>query len=111
MADVEIDTNVKDFTNRNNFGVIVCTSGARPTAVDGKTIYETDTNKLLIYNGASWVDMSGLGDFKADGTVPMTGDIDMDDNDIVDANAIQATASQDLTFKVSTGQSIIFQAV
>lgn len=74
---VEIDTNVKDFTNRINFGIIVCTSGTRPTAVDGKTIYETDTDKLLIYNGASWAEITGggAGDFMADGSVPMTGDL------------------------------------
>lgn len=59
MADVEIDTNVKDFTNRNNFGVVVCTSGTRPTAVNGKAIYETDTDLFLIYDGAAWQQVGG----------------------------------------------------
>jgi len=113
MADVEIDTNVKDFTNRNNFGIIVCTSGTRPTAVDGKAIYETDTDKFQIYDGSSWEEIGGggSGDFYADGSVPMTGNIQMGDNDITGADTLQATASQDLTLKVSTGSSIIFQAV
>ena len=99
MADVEIDTNVKDFTNRINFGIIVCTSGTRPTAVDGKTIYETDTDKLLIYNGASWVEITGGGvtDHGAltgltdddhtqylliNGTREMTGTLDMGANNV-----------------------------
>ena len=128
MADVEIDTNVKDFTNRINFGIIVCTSGTRPTAVDGKTIYETDTDKLLIYNGATWAEITGGGvtDHGAltgladddhtqyllvAGTRAMTGNLQMGDNDITGADTLQATASQNLTLKVSTGSSIVFQAV
>lgn len=58
---VEIDTNVIDFSNRTNFGVIVCTSGTRPTAVDGKAIYETDTDLFLVYDGASWEEIGGGG--------------------------------------------------
>lgn len=34
--------------------VITCTSGTRPTAQEGMAIWETDTDKLLIYNGVSW---------------------------------------------------------
>ena len=99
MVDVEIDTNVKDFTNRNNFGIIVCTSGTRPNAVDGKAIYETDTDKLLIYNGATWAEITGGGvtDHGAltgladddhtqylliDGTREMTGTLDMGANNV-----------------------------
>ena len=99
MTDVEIDTNVKDFTNRINFGIIVCTSGTRPNAVDGKTIYETDTDKLLIYNGATWAEITGGGvtDHGAltgltdddhtqylliDGTREMTGNLDMGANNV-----------------------------
>jgi hypothetical protein len=33
----------------------VCTSTTRPTApYEGQTIYETDTDKVLIYNGSAW---------------------------------------------------------
>lgn len=35
--------------------VIVCTSGTRPgSPVEGQTVYETDTDKLLTYDGATW---------------------------------------------------------
>ena len=34
--------------------VIQCTSATRPTGVEGMTIYETDTDKLLTYTGATW---------------------------------------------------------
>jgi len=125
MADVEIDTNVKDFTNRNNFGVIVCTSGTRPTAVDGKAIYETDTNKLLIYNGASWIEISsgsGVTDHGAltgltdddhtqyllvDGSREMSGGLDMGGNSITDINEIWFNTS-DPGIKFDTGDFIWF---
>lgn len=36
--------------------VIVCTSGTRPSSPnEGMTIYETDTNRRLTYNGSAWV--------------------------------------------------------
>ena len=44
-----------------NYGVTVCTSTTRPTAYDGRPIYETDTNKFLIYDGLSWVASGGAG--------------------------------------------------
>lgn len=35
--------------------VIVCTSGTRPAApVEGMAIYETDTDRFLTYDGATW---------------------------------------------------------
>lgn len=35
--------------------VIVCTSGTRPASpVEGMAIYETDTDKFLTYDGATW---------------------------------------------------------
>lgn len=34
----------------------VCTSSSRPTApYEGQMIYETDTNRVLVYEGAAWV--------------------------------------------------------
>lgn len=36
-------------------GVEVCTSTTRPTPTEGSLIYETDTNKLMLWNGTSWV--------------------------------------------------------
>jgi hypothetical protein len=36
-------------------GHIVCTSGTRPSAPDeGSMVYETDTKRMLIWNGAAW---------------------------------------------------------
>jgi hypothetical protein len=34
---------------------IGCTSGTRPTGVEGMSIYETDTDKVYRYTGAAWV--------------------------------------------------------
>ena len=36
-------------------GVIICTSVTRPTARTGAVIYETDTNRYVIYSGSAWV--------------------------------------------------------
>lgn len=38
-----------------NYGVTVCTSTTRPTGYVGRTINETDTGDMLVYNGVSWV--------------------------------------------------------
>lgn len=89
-----------------NYGVTVCTSTTRPTAFDGRPIYETDTDKFQIYDGADWEEISGGGMSN-----PATENLVMADYDITGANAIQATTSQDLILKVSSGSSIIFQAV
>lgn len=41
--------------------VIVCTSATRPSGPnEGMTIYETDTDQLLIYNGSAWETISHL---------------------------------------------------
>jgi len=35
----------------------VCTSSTRPTApFEGQMIFETDTNRLIIYNGSHWIE-------------------------------------------------------
>jgi hypothetical protein len=36
-------------------GVVVCTSATRPTAREGATIYETDTDRYVSYNGSAWL--------------------------------------------------------
>lgn len=41
--------------------VVTCTSATRPTGVQGRVIYETDTDLLLVYNGTSWVTVFGGG--------------------------------------------------
>lgn len=35
--------------------VTTCTSGTRPSSVEGRHIYETDTDRVLFYNGTGWV--------------------------------------------------------
>jgi hypothetical protein len=41
--------------------VATCTSGTRPTGVEGRLIFETDTNKLKVYNGSTWEDIYMAG--------------------------------------------------
>jgi len=82
-----------DFDNKENYGVQICTSSTRPTAYEGRHIYETDTNKTLVCTnvvGPVWEEISGggVGDFLADGTVPMTGNLDMDNNTIEDIGGL-----------------------
>jgi len=44
------------------FGHVVCTSSTRPTTnlSEGFMIYETDTDKALIYNGSAWVEINDI---------------------------------------------------
>lgn len=43
-------------------GMIVCTSGTRPTSpYEGMQIYENDTDLMYIYNGSSWIVPYALG--------------------------------------------------
>ena len=35
--------------------VTQCTSAARPTGVEGRLIYETDTDRMWVYSGSAWV--------------------------------------------------------
>jgi len=42
-------------------GVEIVTSGTRPASpFDGMQIYETDTKKVLVYNGSAWVEVNDL---------------------------------------------------
>ena len=55
------NTYVRDNFDSIKFGHVVCTSGSRPTGIaEGTMIYETDTQKVLVYSGASWVEISDL---------------------------------------------------
>jgi hypothetical protein len=48
---------------------IVCASTTRPSSpFEGQEIYETDTQKTLVYNGSSWVETSDL-DYSPSATV------------------------------------------
>ena len=52
-------TNIKDNFDALYPGHIICTSSTRPTVglAEGHMIWETDTNKLLVYDGAVWKDV------------------------------------------------------
>lgn len=39
----------------------ICTSGTRPTGADGRVIYETDTDKVYVYNGSAWCEVLRTG--------------------------------------------------
>lgn len=41
-------------------GIVTCTSTSRPSHKEGRAIYETDTDILLISDGASWLDPRNL---------------------------------------------------
>lgn len=44
-------------------GVVICTSGTRPgSPSEGNVIYETDTDRVLVYTGAAWLHIGMLGD-------------------------------------------------
>lgn len=51
-----------------NLGYVVCTSSTRPATVSGKVIYETDTNRVLVWNGSAWTG-PGQGNVTLDQTV------------------------------------------
>lgn len=65
---------------------IVCTSGTRPSSPqEGMTIYETDTNRQLIYDGADWVTVLEISAFNtfattwaSSGTQPAIGNGTLD---------------------------------
>ena len=58
---VVTDTDWEDFDDLDNFGISICLSTGRPTAHEGRHIYETDTNKTMRYTGAAWVELAGGG--------------------------------------------------
>jgi hypothetical protein len=42
----------------------VCTSTTRPSApYEGQMIYETDTDRILVYNGSSWILQKSIGSY------------------------------------------------
>lgn len=62
------NTYVRDNFDDIKFGHVVCTSSTRPTGIaEGTMIYETDTNKVLVYNGSAWVEVH---DLDTSGTFP-----------------------------------------
>lgn len=55
------NTYVRDNFDSIKFGHVVCTSSTRPTGIaEGTMIYETDTQKVLVYSGSSWIEINDL---------------------------------------------------
>ena len=44
------------------YGHKICTSGTRPTPLPGMMAYETDTQKIILYNGTSWITIPSADD-------------------------------------------------
>lgn len=59
LADGDILTSTIYTTGVRQQVVSTCTSATRPTAVEGRVVYETDTDLLLVYSGSAWVPFSG----------------------------------------------------
>lgn len=41
--------------------IVTCTSATRPTGVEGRRIFETDTELEYVYTGAAWIAMGNAG--------------------------------------------------
>lgn len=55
-------------------GIYVCTSTTRPSSpVNGDYIHETNTGKLLYWNGSAWIEQGGSGGSGI--TNPLTADL------------------------------------
>lgn len=60
------NTYVRDNFDSIKFGHVVCTSSTRPTGIaEGTMIYETDTNKVLVYSGSSWIELHDIDNTNA----------------------------------------------
>ena len=55
LADGSVLTSANYDTYLRQQVVVQCTSSTRPTGVEGRIIAETDTDRVLIYDGASWI--------------------------------------------------------
>jgi microcystin-dependent protein len=53
---------VRDNFDVIKYGHLLCTSGARPSAATGTMLFETDTSRLVVYNGSAWVVVADLTD-------------------------------------------------
>ncbi|MBN8537727.1 MAG: hypothetical protein J0M15_11795 [Deltaproteobacteria bacterium] len=76
----------------------------------GRIYFDSTANKFKVSeNNGAYVDLisaGGIGDFKADGTIPMTGNINLGANNIVNSNTIQGSGAATFNIKspdVSTG--------
>lgn len=58
VGQVLTSTTMNAVRSNANIGHLICTSASRPAGPDtGSMIYETDTSKLLVWNGTTWNDV------------------------------------------------------
>lgn len=63
-ANTDITAHLKGIDTIVGQGHIICTSSTRPsTLVTGMMIYETDTTRLLVYSGTSWIPITQTNAF------------------------------------------------
>jgi hypothetical protein len=100
----------------NGFRPGVCTSTTRPTApFEGQMIYETDTNRVLVYDSAAWVMIAdtdtppGLEHIKTQ-TFSASTAVNVDsvfsstyDNYVIELNVTGASASTGVYMRMRTG--------
>jgi len=58
-----IDENTNSDTIDANLGTFVCTSSTRPTGIQGRLIFETDTGAVRVYDGSKWVLVNPIQQF------------------------------------------------
>lgn len=108
VVSITAGTNIDSVTGTYpNFTINASTQGGSytlPTASDTVLGGIKVGDRLTITEGVLSADVqSGGGDFLADGTVPMTGDLNMGGNDITDVISVQADTSAGLSLKNASG--------
>jgi hypothetical protein len=71
LADIGVLTSSFYNTYIREQVIVTCTSATRPTGVEGRRIYETDTDLEYVHNGTSWILVGGV-----DGWTSFTPQID-----------------------------------
>jgi hypothetical protein len=61
LADTSVLTSTFYNTYVREQVVVTCTSATRPTGVEGRHIYETDTDLVYVHNGTGWEQVGGTG--------------------------------------------------
>jgi hypothetical protein len=104
---VDLD-NAGGISDSMRFGHVVCTSSTRPSTnlSEGFMIYETDTDKVLMYNGSAWIVVNWLGTWPSfharKTTVKTTGaEIIVFDNEVEDLGSNYSTTTGKFTAPVT----------
>ena len=95
-----VGSKTRNFDNSYAWDITVCTSGTRPTAYEGRLIYETDTDKVMKCTnpvGPVWVEIvagaGGLFNVVEDTTPQLGGDLDCNSKKITGVTEITTTTS------------------